>query len=90
MYQEGSYGGGRRPRFHGFSVESGQVLPHISYPCYKAKFLNIHRAGYEYFEDSSVVFSDIFCFGFAVASPTKKNKKKKKKKMEKMRYLAND
>ena len=57
---------------------------------YKTKFLNIHRAGYEYFKDGSVVFSDIFCFGFAVAFPMKNNNNKKKKKMEKMRYLAND
>jgi len=40
---------------------------------------NIHRAGYEYFKDSSVVFLDMLCFDLAVPSSTKN----KKKKMEK-------
>jgi len=56
----GSFKGRRRPRFHGFSIDNVLILPHILYPCYKTKFLNIHRAGYEYFKDSFVVF--YICF----------------------------
>jgi len=50
------------------------------------KVLNIHRPGYEYFKDSSVVFLDMLCFDLAVASPTKNNNKK----MEKWEYLVKD
>jgi len=52
----------------------------------QTKFLNIHRPGYEYFKDSSVVFLDMLCFDLAVASSMNNNNKKKK--MEKVGYLA--
>jgi len=57
------------------------------YPCYKIKFLNIHRPGYEYFKDSSVVYLDMLYFDLAVASSMKNNNNKK---MEKWGYLAKD
>jgi len=43
------------------------------------KFLNIHRPVYEYFKDTSVVFSDVLCFDLAVASSTKNNNEKMEK-----------
>ena len=35
--------------------------------------LNAHCNGYCYFKDSSMVFTDTFCFNFTVALPNKNN-----------------
>ena len=82
-------------RLHGFSIylfRNEDVLVHTLNPRYKTKFLSTLGAGYKYFKDTPVAFSDTFCFILAVAFPNmkKKKKKKKKKKMEKMGYLTND
>ena len=42
------------------------VLVHILYSHKKTRLLNILCTGYEYFEDSSVLYSDLLHFNMAV------------------------
>ena len=58
------------PCVYGFMLYRAReeaVLVHILYWHKKTRLLNILCTGYEYFEDSSVLYSDLLCFNMAVA-----------------------
>ena len=48
-------------------VPEKAVLVHILYSHKKTRILNIFCTGYEYFKDSSVLYSDFMCFNMTVA-----------------------
>ena len=58
------------PCLYGFTLDRAQeeaVLVHILYSHKKTRLLNILCTGYEYFKDSSVLYSDLLCFNMTVA-----------------------
>ena len=58
------------PCVYGFTLYRAReeaVLVHILYSHKKTRLLNILCTGYEYFEDSSVLYLDLLRFNMAVA-----------------------
>ena len=75
-YHRGSFDGGRWPCLYAFMIDRAlkeATLDYILYMHKKTRFLKSHCTGYEYFKDSSIVYTDISCFDLTVECSNKNN-----------------
>ena len=64
------------PSLYGFTIDRAlqeATWVYILYTHKKTRFLKSHCTGYEYFKDSSIVYTDTFCFDLTVECSNKNN-----------------